>query len=442
MQRRNEMKRRTFLARAGRASLGAAATHWMTTAVNAQSRPAGANERIRLAFVGTRGQGRFNLGLFLKEPDVEVPVVCDVDLVEAEKARELTEGKAEVVQDYRRLLGRKDIDAFVVCTPDHWHAIITIQACQAGKDVYVEKPMTLCVAEGRRMIEAVRKHNRVVQVGTQQRSGEHYAEAARLVQSGGLGKVFHVFTWYVDNRWPGVGPPPREQTPATLDWDMWLGPRPLVPYDRSRCSGSHRFYWDYAGGQMTDIGTHHMETIHWFMNVRAPLSAVAIGQKSMKNEPFETPDTLNALWEYPGWTLEFAIREANAYTKEGSMYGILFHGSEATLYIDRSGFELTPEKGKKPVQVVGAPRKRNYLPEVLSIRHIRNFLDCMRTRRKPNTDVEAGHQATTVTHLGNISYRAGRKIRWDADREQIIDDPEANELLTRTYRPPYLLPEA
>jgi predicted dehydrogenase len=442
MSKPNKIGRREFLERTGWTAAAA-----MSGAIlpqrraDAQARPLGANERMRVAVVGTNGQGQFNLGLFLKEPHVEVPVVCDVDLRHAAAAQKLTDGKAEVVQDYRTLLDRKDLDAFVICTPDHWHAIITIQACQAGKDVYVEKPMTLCVAEGRRMVQAVHKYGRVVQLGTQQHSGEHYAEAAQIVQSGGLGEVFHVYTWCVEDRWPGIKRPPREAPPAELNWDLWLGPRPKVPYDRMRCSGSHRFYWDYAGGQMTDIGTHHMETVQWFMKARAPLSAVAGGQKLMKQEPFETPDTLNVLWEYPGWTLEFVNREVNGYNKEQSEFAILFHGTDATMYIDRGGFEIAPQKHRTAAKVVGTPRKENYMPEALSIRHIRNFLECMRTRKRPNVDVETGQRATTVPHLGNIAYRTGRKIRWDAEKEQIIDDPQANELLTRSYRAPYVLPE-
>jgi predicted dehydrogenase len=442
MSRQNGINRRKFLERTGWTAAAA-----VTGAIlpgrraGAQSRPFGANERIRVAFVGTAGQGRFNLGLFLKQPQVEVPVVCDVDLTHAAAARKLTGDKAEVVQDYRTLLDRKDIDAFAVCTPDHWHAIITIGACQAGKDVYVEKPMTLCVAEGRRMVEAVRKYSRIVQLGTQQHSGEHYAEAAALVHSGGLGDVYHVYTWYLTNRWPGVEPPPVEQPPAHLNWDMWLGPRPKVPYDRMRCAGTHRFYFDYAGGQITDIGTHHMETVQWFMKAQAPLAVAVSGRKVMKQEPFDTPDTITALWDYPGWTLEFAVREAGAYNKELSQFGILFFGTDGTLYIDRGGFEVTPEKGHSVAKVVGTPRKENYMPETLSIRHIRNFLDCMRTRKKPNVDVETGQRATTVPHLANIAYRTGRRIRWDAEKEQIIDDPQAGELLSRSYRGPYVLPE-
>ncbi|MEP0845008.1 MAG: Gfo/Idh/MocA family oxidoreductase [Phycisphaerae bacterium] len=435
------ISRRGFLKGARAGAAGLAGAGWLARSASAQSRPAGANERIRLAFVGTRGQGQFNLKIFKNEPGVEVPVVCDVNLRAADAARKIAGEKTEVVQDYRRLLDRRDIDAFVVCTPDHWHAIITIQACQAGKDVYVEKPLSLCVAEGRRMVQAARKHDRVVQVGTQQRSGEHYAQAREIVRSGQLGKIGEVFTWIVENRWPGVRRPPREDPPSYLDWDLWLGPRPKVPYDRSRCSGAHRFYWDYAGGQMTDMGTHHMETIQWFMDVQAPLSAAAAGTKVMDQEPYETPDTVRALWEYPGWNLEFMIREACGYNREVSQFGILFHGGEATLYIDRAGFEVLPGKGGPPTLVVGTPRAPAMMPEALSRSHIRNFLDCMRTRQPPNADVEIGHRATTVCHLGNIAYRTGRKIRWDAQREQIIDDPEAAGLLTRAYRAPYLLPE-
>ncbi len=330
----------------------------------------------------------------------------------------------------------------MIATPDHWHAIPTIHACQAGKDVYVEKPVTYCIAEGRCMVQAARKYSRVVQCGTQQLSGPHYIEAAQLVQSGKLGKVTHVRIWNIHNRWPGVGFPPDEPSPETLNWDFWLGPAPVIPYNRVKASGAFRSFWNFAGGTMTDWGTHHVATVHHVMGQDRPRSAVAAGGKFAIRDLYETPDTMSALWEYPReWTLEYTLRQANAYTADRSDYGIVFHGVNGTLYLDRSGYELIPEKDRAMPRTVGQPRVSNFMPESLSDYHIRNFLDCVKSRQRPNADIEIGHRATAVPHLGNLALRTGRKLVWDAEREAIVGDAQASELLTRSYRAPYLLPE-
>jgi len=439
----NPINRREFLTTTGQTTVGLAGAAWVAQANVARGSVLGANERRRFAFIGVAGQGQFNLKTLLTEPNVDVPVVCDAHLDRAADARKITGDKADVVQDYRRVLDRKDIDGVFIGTPDHWHALIAIHACQAGKDVYVEKPMTHVVAEGRRLIDAARKHKRVVQVGTQQRSGEHYAQAAELIQSGRLGRVHHVRSWNTINRTPGVRKPERQQVPKALNWDLWLGPAPMRPYDSVRCSGNHRFFWDYAGGRLTDLGVHQMGTIQWLMNVKAPLSAVAVGGK-FAVEPWDywdTPDTLNVLYEYPGWTCEFVVRDGSAYAPEGARWGNVFHGTKGSMYIDRGGFEIIPDGDRVPAKVVGTPRKSGDMPTQLSGAHIRNFLECMQTRKQPVAYPLDGHQASTPPHLGNIAFRVGRKIRWDADKERIIGDEQANAMLTKTYRAPYLLPE-
>jgi predicted dehydrogenase len=439
----NGINRRDFLRSTREATVGLASAALLAEARPASGAVLGANDRLRFAFIGVAGQGSFNLGTLLKEPNVEVPVVCDVHLDRAAAARKLTGGRAEVVQDYRRVLDRKDIDGVFIATPDHWHSIITIQACQAGKDVYVEKPLSHVVVEGRRVVDAARKHRRVVQVGTQQRSGEHYAQAAVLIQSGGIGRVSHVRTWNTVNRTPGVRRPEGESVPKALNWDLWLGPAPMRPYDSVRCSGQHRFFWDYAGGVVTDLGVHQLGTIQWLMNARAPLSAVAVGGK-FAVEPWdywETPDTLNVLYEYPGWTCEFAIRDGSAYFPEGTRWGIVFHGTKAAMFIDRGGFEIMPDGKRTMAKVVGTPRKSGDMPVRLSAQHIRNFLDCVRSRKQPAAHPEDGHRATTTPLLGNIAFKVGRKIHWDAEREQIPNDSQANAMLSKVYRAPYVLPE-
>jgi predicted dehydrogenase len=403
----------------------------------------GANETIRVGFIGTGGQGYFNMGVFMDNKDVTIPVVCDVNRHNLTRAnKSALDGKAEMVEDYRRVLDRKDIDAVVICTPDHWHAIPTIAACKAGKDVYVEKPMTYCIAEGRRMADAARKYDRVVQVGIQQQSGPHYIEAAELVQSGKLGKVTHVRTWNTHNRLPGIGFPADGDPPETLNWDFWLGPAPRIPYNATKASGLFRMFWDYAGGTITDWGTHHMGTVHHIMGEDQPKSAAATGGKFFIKDLYDTPDTMNVLWEYPGgWTLEYTLRETNGRNCDGSGYGLMFYGTNGTMYVDRSGYEVLPEGDRIEAKTVGTPRKDNFMPRILSVPHIRNFLDCIKSRKRPIADVEIGHRATIVPHLGNISLRSGEKVVWDAEKETIINSTKAAKLLTREYRKPYILPE-
>jgi predicted dehydrogenase len=441
----NESKpnRRQFLQQAGGIAATVAAGAGMARGEqSASTRPVGANDTIRLALIGCGGQGHFDLGLFLRQPSVVVPVVCDVDLHKAEAAnRELLGSKAEVVQDYRHILHRKDIDAVLICTPEHWHAIQTVEACQAGKDVYCEKPASHNIIEGRRMVQAARRYDRVVQVGIQQQSGAHYAEVARLVREGKAGTVTQVHIWNVANLCPGLGFPPDEQPPSTLNWDLYLGPAPVVPYNPIRASGQHRLFWAFAGGSEIDWGTHHIGSVHHIMGVNRPLSATASGGKYVIKDLTETPDTFNAIWEYPGWTLEYTMRHTNRHCPEGNDYGILLYGTYAAIYVDRSGYEIYPEGNRIQAGKVGRPRDNSFMPASLSELHIRNFLDCVRSRQRPKADVEIGHRATTAAHLANISLRVGRRIQWDAEREQIVGDGEASKWLTREYRRPYVLPE-
>ncbi|MBN1344066.1 MAG: Gfo/Idh/MocA family oxidoreductase [Phycisphaerae bacterium] len=443
MANSNQINRREFLVSTGQGTAGLAGAAWLTGAAPATGAVLGANDRPRFAFIGVAGQGRFNLQTLLKEPNVEVPVICDVNLPRAHETVKLIGGKAEVEQDYRRVLQRKDIDGVFVATPDHWHALITIHACQAGKDVYVEKPMTHVVAEGPVVIAAAKKHQRVVQVGTQQLSGERYAEAAELIRAGGLGRVHHVRSWNTCNRTPGIRKPEGQKVPEGLDWDLWLGPAPMRPYDSVRCSGNHRFFWDYAGGRLTDLGVHQMGTIQKLMDVKGPLSAVAVGGK-FAVEPWDywdTPDTLNVLWEYPGWTCEFVVRDGSAYAPEGARWGIVLHGTKGAMFIDRGGFEIMPDDKRTEHKIVGTPRKSGDMPTQLSGAHIRNFLDCMRSRKQPVANPTEGHRATVPPLLGNIAFHVGRKIRWDPEKDQIIDDPQAAALLTKTFRAPHVLPK-
>jgi predicted dehydrogenase len=404
----------------------------------------GANDRVIVGVIAVGGQGRANLRDFLTQPEVEVAALCDVHPESFEKTYREQRIPAAAIekatrhQDFRALLDHKDINAVIISTPDHWHALQTILACQAGKDVYVEKPLALTIHEGRKMIEAARRYHRVVQAGTQQRSGEHFQQAVEVVRSGKLGQVCQVRTWNFSNE-DGIGNPPDSDPPPGLDWDLWLGPAPKVRYNRNRCLYTFRWFWDYSGGKLTDWGTHLIDIVQWAMGVNAPLSATAAGGKYVLKDNRETPDTLVVTYEYPGFLLTYETRTTNARGLDGHGYGIQFHGTEATLFLDRNGFEVIPETRKQGDKQVPRTEPMSRGKSEQHIAHIRNFLDCVKSRRRPNSDVEIGHYATATPHLGNIAFRAGRKIRWDAEREQVLGDAEANKLVSKPYRAPWKL---
>jgi len=445
------MRRRTFL-RSGIAAAGTiagAGEASKTVGAQASSRVLGANERIRVAAIGCGGQGNWDLSDFVKQPDVEIVALCDVYQKSIEdtlsnKGLGLDATRVKTCKDFREVVERRDIDAVIVATPDHWHALTTITACQAGKDVYVEKPLSLTIDEGKRMVMAARHFNRVVQVGTQQRSAPHFAQAAEIVRAGRIGAVTRVHTWNVGNSTPnGIGNPPDTDPPAGLDWDLYLGPAPRVPFNKNRFLFEFRWFWDYSGGMMTDWGVHLIDIVHWAMGIDAPSAVSAAGGKYVIKDNRETPDTLMALFEYPGFVLTYENRILNGRPHDGRGYGIMFYGTDATLFVDRSGFEIFPEEMNKEGMVVdriSGAKSRRIREERSHFDHVRNFLDCIKSRKAPVSDVEIGHRSTTAPHLANIALRTGRKIRWDGKRQEIIGDAESSKWLSRAYRAPWTLP--
>src|SRR5215470_11261922 len=308
----------------------------------------GANDRIRVGVIGPGRQGRGVMKMFMKNPDAQIVALCDVfqpNLEFAVKDAKL-EG-VETYKDFRKILDRKDIDTVIVAPPDHWHALQTVMACQSGKDVYVEKPISVTVDEGRKMVEAARKYNRVVQVGTQQRSGDHFQKAAEIIRGGKLGKITFVRTWNLGNQTPnGIGSPPDGNPPDGLDWDMWLGPAPKRPFNANRFGvnpdrwSTFRWFWDYAGGMMTDWGVHLLDIVQWAMNVEYPVRVSATGGKLVLQDNRETPDTLFVTFQYPGFICTYENRECNGSSINGQGYGIMFHGTEGTLYVNREFLEI------------------------------------------------------------------------------------------------------
>jgi predicted dehydrogenase len=283
------MQRREFLGAAGLA----AAQHVI-----------GANDRVTVGLIGCGGRGRYVAGLMREGPGVDFAATADVYLPNAERAKEWAGTAARSYQDFRRLLEQKDIDAVLVATPDHWHAAIAVLACQAGKDVYVEKPLAHNVREGRAIVNAARRYNRIVQAGTQHRSSPHFREVQEIVQSGALGKVNWVRVWNYANLFPqGIGREPDSEPPAGLDWDFYLGPAPLVPYNRKRFT--YRWFWDYSGGYITDFGTHRLDTVQQVMGVSAPQTIAASGGRFSLQDAGEIPDVLQVTYEYPGFVLSY-----------------------------------------------------------------------------------------------------------------------------------------
>jgi predicted dehydrogenase len=449
------MKRRDFIKTsiATASAVAASDETFGAPAINTQSSNIlGANDQIRIGVIGCGDQANWDATDFARQPNVRIVALCDVydgsiKNILRNVALKLDAEKTPYFKDFRRILDDKNIDAVIVATPDHWHALPTIMACQAGKDVYVEKPLSLTIEEGRRMVAAARKHNRVVQVGTQQRSARHFQKAVELVQEGKLGKISRVHTWNYDDEFPnGIGNPPDENPPDGLDWDFYLGPAPKAPYNRNRHLGNFRWFWDYSGGKITDWGTHLIDIAHWAMNVDAPTGVSASGGKFILQDNRETPDTLLVVFEYPGFVMTYENRTTNARGQDGRWgYGIMFYGSDATMFIDRGGFEIFPEmEGRWRDDIFTArtvaARMSVQRGDPSHFIHVRNFIECMKTRQKPISDVEIGHRSTSAPHLGNIALRTGKKIKWDGAKEQIIGDADASKWLNREYRAPWVLP--
>jgi predicted dehydrogenase len=404
-----------------------------------QAATVGANDKIRLGVIGSGGRGRDVLGVFLSNAEVDCPVICDVDDAMAAQGAQLVEKqrghKPDTVKDFRRVLDRKDVDAVLVATPDHWHALPTVYGCQAGKDVYVEKPLATSIDEGRAMLEASKQHKRVVQMGTQWRSGQHWKDVAEFIQSGKLGKVGLARAWAYHDWLGNIGNPPDSAPPPGVDYDLWLGPAPKRPFNPSRFHFNFRWFWDYAGGLMTDWGVHQINIILWAMGMAHPKTVSATGGKYVLTDNSETPDTQVAVYEFPTYTMIWEHKVGIGVGLNGRPWGISFSGSEGTLILTDGGWEIVPEPKKKSLEAV-----KNKGSGDARFPHVRNFLDCMKSRQPPAENLEIGHFVSSVAHLGNIALRSGKKIVWNGEREQISNDAEADRLVGVAYRKPWSLP--
>jgi len=416
----------------------------------------GANDRIQVGFIGYGLIGREHVHDFKNQKDADLVAMCEVCQPRLEEGLAACGPGAKPYRDFRKMLDNRDIHAIVVCTPDHWHALLTIMSCAAGKDVYVEKPLTLFVREGRWMIAAAQRYRRVVQVGTQQRSGPHYQKGCRLARDRYFGKIMSARMGAFRNVMPGFGNQPDGPAPPDLDYNMWLGPAPLRPYNPHRALYHFRWFWDYSGGQMTNLGAHDIDIVQWYMDVKGPSAVSSSGGRFALEDNGETPDTQDSVFEYPGFTAVHSIREASAGNRAG--YGLEFYGTKGMMRVTRGGYQVVPDmkidpmnaipvfegqptggprhSATKPVPWVEARQEPGSSPQQFDL-HARNFLDCIKSREQPISDLEGGHRTAVACHLANISLRLGRKIRWDPEKEEIIGDAEASTYLERPYRAPW-----
>ena len=402
-----------------------------------------ASDRINIGLIGCNGQGFSNLSAFLRHPEVECLALCDIDESvlnrRASNVEKIRGNKpANLYRDWRKLIDNKDINLVIVGTPDHWHCIQMVAACEAGKDVYCEKPIGRTIEECNLMVKAAAKYKSIVQVGQWQRSDPHWQDAVNFINSGKLGKIRLVRVFSYQGWCPTIPVLADEPVPAGVDYDMWLGPAPRRPFNRNRFHFTFRWFWDYAGGLMTDWGVHLLDYALFGMNVTAPKSIMAMGGKyGYPDDACETPDSLQTIYEFNGFNVlwDHAIGiDDGAY---GRNHGLGFVGENGTLVVDRGGWEVIPEKVNNKIRMEAVTLKKGTNEGLKN--HVKNHLDCIKSRN-PNTNasIEIGAHIAKFSALGNIAYRTGKKLVWDG--KKFTNDTEANSYLIPDYRDPWKLP--
>jgi predicted dehydrogenase len=412
--------------------------------VRAQKQKVPAADKMRLGLIGARGRGYRVLEHALKFPETQCVAICDVDeSVIADRVSEvmkLQDAKPKAFKDFRQMLDQKDLDAVIIGTPDHWHCLQTVYACEAGKDVYVEKPMANSLMELDIMVEAARKYQRVVQVGQQQRSGGHWKQAIDHIQNGGIGQLRTIKVWA--NFRYGVGQPISDDSsiPKGVDFDMWLGPAKQRTFNQSRFHGSWRMFWDYGGGLMTDWGVHLIDMALWAAKVTStPKSVVSTGGNfSHSHHAHETFDTLSVNYELEDLDITWQSLAGIQTGPYGKTYGLAFVGNNGTLVADRSGWSLNPEVQDNQPKTEALSQKSE---GISSENHVKNFLECIRTREEPNCPVENGRLVAQYAHMGNIAQRTQSRLVWDDHKKQFDKNREATRLITPQYRQPWSLPK-
>ena len=404
----------------------------------------GANDKIQLGFIGQGGRGSHHFRQFRTMDGVNIVALSDCYQPNIDKNAEQVGHSVQKSQDFRELLDNKDVDAVVIASPDHWHALQAIMACEAGKDAYVEKPMSRTVVEGRRLIQATEKYKRVVQVGQQQRSSKQFQQAVEMVKNGEIGNVTSarcINVWNIDGYLSpkakhGIGVFPDGDPPEGLDYDMWLGPAPKRPYNPNHFLRNFYFFLDYSGGMLTAWGVHLFDIVMWAMGPEFK-AACCMGGKYAHDDDRDTPDTAEVTWDTPGYTFCYTLRHGNGFPYEmecdGIDHGVYFFGDKATILVNRRYLKIYPEKDRKNPTVIPASGG--------DMEHKQNWLDCIRSRKDPVCTPKEGHEANLPGLLALIAFEVGREVKFDYENEKIVGDPEANRLLTRKYRKPWKLPK-
>ncbi|HEC41360.1 MAG TPA: Gfo/Idh/MocA family oxidoreductase [Bacteroides sp.] len=460
----NQISRRSFITKSGLVTAGA--TVGMSALAN--SRILGANEKIRVGFIGVGNRGSQLLGWFMDNDDVEIAGLSDVyepylardrsavherylALDKVPKLDEKFPNKVKRYNDFRELLEQKDIDAVCIATPDHWHAVQTIQAMDAGKDIYIEKPLTIVLKEGRAMVDAQKRTGKTVAVGLNRRGAPVYQKLSKEILGGKIGKVSTARALRISNMTPdGIGKMKPEDPPSDFDWDMWLGPRQFRPYQYNISPYSFRWWKEYSS-QMGNWGVHYMDVLRWMMGETAPKYITAHGGKYAVNDDRDIPDTMEVLFEFESnKIIQFSIHEASS---GGGIQGgeVELNGTKASLIANERGYKYVPARKGQFQKWISQIKEEEYIlkedtslkergiSENSSVNLIRNFLDCLKTGDTPLCTLEDGHRSTSFAHLANIALETGQRLEWDAEKELFTNSKKANELLHYDYREPWKL---
>lgn len=421
------------------------------------SRILGANDRVRMGFIGLGNRGDQVHDGFLEYGDSQTVAICDLKTDYLDFAAKKSRSNPARYADYRKLLDDKNVDAVAIASPDHWHALMFVDACRAGKDVYVEKPLSLTVSEGRRMVQVAQETKRVVQVGIQRRSSKFLQEAVDFVRSGALGKISVARGFHVQNESPnGLGNAPDSAPPSPEEWDKWLGPAPKVPYNRNRTYYNFRWFYDYSGGQITNFGVHYMDMLRWALGKHAPKAVVAMGGNYAVKDNREIPDTCEVHWDFGDMMMGFV--QYNASGAPASLRGaeMEIRGTNGIMYIYSNRWEVVPENttevlfgqrtplDRQSERAYNPSKKPAMQPKTVTGTtstppHCRNFLDCLKSRARTNCPIEEGHTSTANTIISHIALRTRSFLEWDSAAERFTNNEAANRYLSYKYRAPYKL---
>ncbi len=454
MVQRHIHSRRDFLGGAAVAgAMGVAVPHVVSAAALGRADGVGANDRIRLGLIGAGSMGTTDLNECLKCPGTAVTAICDVWKDRAEALAERQEGKPKTFHDYRDLLQQDDVDAVIIATPHHWHCRQAVDACEAGKDLYVEKPLTLHFAESRAVKNAVLEHERVLQMGTQMHASETYRQVVQWARSGKLGKIGAARTFLSQNMAPdGEGFPPDGDPPEGLDWGFWVGPAPIRPFNINivKDGYSHTLFLDYGGGRTCGMANHILDLPYWALNLEFPLTTTSVAGKYAVRDNTDAPDTHEVTWEFPDlvltWSMSqitsfgFNLHDVERYTRhvpEGVQrrLGYYLHGVEGTVFGNYSTHQVVPQTAA----LAQADPPEETIPP--SPGHWQEWLDCVRSREEPSCGATYAHKVNLANMLANLSMKVGRPIRLDPATEAIIDDSEAVRMSQPEYRHPWKFPE-